>query len=109
MYRRFLKDAVTITRLVGVAPSQTTVAAANIRARVLSYSPQEIVGAIMQGDQKVILLKEDLDAAAWPAPPRKGDKIGTAGGRMLTVQYCDTNTRAVASTLIAYEVQARGT
>jgi hypothetical protein len=109
MYRRFLKDTVTITRLAGASPSQTSTAATSIRAHVASYSPQEIVGAIMQGDQKVILLKQDLDAASWPVPPHKGDKIITSDGRHLTVQFCDANTKRVGNTIIAYEIQARGT
>lgn len=101
-YARALRDTCTITR----PPSVSSVA--DVQCRVQAYKPQEIAGTIMQGDQLVIVLADDLVDGSFPVPPRKGDKVLTSDGRTLTVIYCDPNTRMVDSTLIAYEMQARG-
>lgn len=100
-YARALTDQVSIS---GVR-SGVVMSATDARCRIVAYSPDEWGGTIMQGDQKVIVLKADLDDAGLA--PQAGDKL-TIGGRVLTARYCDSNTRKIGTETIAYEIQARG-
>jgi hypothetical protein len=49
------------------------------------YRPEELVGGIMQGDIRVEIGADEIAAAAWPAPPRKPDRL-VVDGRTYTVQ-----------------------
>jgi hypothetical protein len=107
-YAAALFDRVTVARLSGVGSSQIALEYPGIRARLASYSPAEIGGLILQGDQKGILLAADLNDAGFPIPLIKGDRVTCSDGRIVTVQAIDPNTRAVGGVVIAYEVQLRG-
>lgn len=87
--------------------SGLTMTADNIRGRLMGYTPLEISGTILQGDQKLVVMKSDLDDAGFPTP-RKGDKVTSSDNRTLTVQFVDADTRRCGDTLIAYECQVRG-
>lgn len=106
-YGRALRDSVTLKRLTGTGANQTAIIAEDVRAKIMTYAPQEISGRILAGDLKVLVLAQDLDDANWPAPPRTGDKL-IGGGKLYTVQDCDASSRKVDQTVIAYEVQVRG-
>lgn len=80
---------------------------ADIRARVMDYTPDELIGTIVQGDRKLIVLAEDMIAAQVPLDMRKGDKI-VVRGKELNIEAVDDNTRRVQGVLIAYELQVRG-
>ena len=103
MDARFLTDRVTVRR----TRSSVNTDATNVRARIKGYAPTDIGGTILQGDQLVILHKPDMDLQDWPVPPQRGDRI-IVGGRLLTVESVDQNTRKVGETIIAYEIQVRG-
>lgn len=113
-YRRMLHlvgETVLLRRMTGT--TQQSPVDAEVTARVTGYGPQELVGAIQQGDRKVIVLAADLEGRGWPVPPKKLDRIilrpGADGaGETLTVQAVDDSTRRVGGVLIAYEIQARG-
>jgi hypothetical protein len=81
-------------------------AALQVLANVAGYAPQELTDVIVQGDRKVILLADDLAAAAWPVP-KKGDRI-LIGSKMTTIQTVDDMTRRINGVVIAYEIQVRG-
>lgn len=107
-YRRAMDEAgevVTFRRYTG-AGSARPYFDAEVRARVMDYTPDELVGTIVQGDRKLILLAEDMIAAQVP-PPRKGDKI-VVRGKELNIEAPNDNTRRVQGVLIAYELQVRG-
>ena len=74
-------------------------------ARVDQFQPHEITGGVMQGDRKVILSNREINAAAWPGPPRRGDQIIIAG-RTTTVQGVETV--SVGSQVVRHNVQVRG-
>lgn len=101
-YAKNLTDFASLTGL----RSGTSYSASGVSCRISGYSPTQLNGSIIQGDQHVILLKGDLDAQGFPRPV-KGDKM-TIGGVPLTVQAVDPNTRKIGTTIIAYEVQVRG-
>ena len=106
VYRRHLEahgETVSLVRgFGGVAP--TTVA--NLLARVMGYSPEELVGGIAEGERKVILLAEDLAATAIPTPARN-DRV-VWNGKTLNVVAVDDATRRVAGETIAFELRVAG-
>lgn len=109
-YRRALLtgagEVVYVRRYTGGGQSRP-VHEVSVRARVMDYSAAELVGSVMQGDRKLILLAEDLVNAQWPGGLRKDDKI-VVRGKELNVEAVDDNTRRIGSVLIAYEMQVRG-
>lgn len=76
-------------------------------ARAVQYNPQDLVGAIQQGDVKLIVLAEDLEIAGFPFPIRKGDKV-LRHGREANIEAPDDNSREVQGILCAYELRVRG-
>lgn len=78
-----------------------------VRARVTGYGPDELVGSIVQGDRKVILLAQDLIDAQFSLPILSSDKI-VVRGRELAIVAPDDSTRRMGAVLIAYELTARG-
>ncbi|MFN4283514.1 MAG: hypothetical protein ACK4NA_12830 [Alphaproteobacteria bacterium] len=98
---------VTLRRYSGSGESRTTTDAANIRARLLGYAPEELVAPVQQGDSRVIVLAQDLADLSWPMPPRRGDAV-IVSGKELLVENVDYNTRRIAGVLVAYDMQVRG-
>lgn len=107
MYRRQIDrhgEPVLIRRIL---PAPAAAIEAQTRCRVLLSTPEEMVAGITSGDRRLIILAEDMEAAGWPSPVAKNDKI-VLRGRTLNVQSVDDDKRRVAGVLIAYEIVARG-
>ena len=116
MHRRFLLkvgEDIVIRRYTGTGTPRPKVEA-TIRARVMGYEPKELVGSIVQGDRKIIALVDP--SAAVPAgmvalsallPLTTNDKA-VVRGKELAIKAVDDNTRRIAGTLIALEIQAAG-
>lgn len=107
MYRRQMDahgETVTLRRN-NAAPSLPT--EQNLKARVIGYQPDELIGGINQGDRKVIILAEDI--TTFPLPFKTGgtDKI-VVRGKPLNIGVVDDSTRRIGDTLIAYEIRATG-
>jgi hypothetical protein len=83
-----------------------SLSSADVLCRSAGYGAAEYGGGIIQGDRKLIALAEDFEAANWPAPQR-GD-IVMIGGKQVSVEAVDSDTRKIAGVIIAYEIQARG-
>lgn len=103
-YRSFLLQTVTIRRYSGTPRVPMDVAAAG-NARL--YSSTELIGTIAQGDQKVIVMAEDIAAGGISLPLTTFDKV-VIGGVEYAVKLPNER-KALDGTLIAYEIQARGT
>ncbi|MDR6953789.1 hypothetical protein J2X65_003152 [Ancylobacter sp. 3268] len=103
-YRRQLRrhGEDVVLRRGGTVPVERTV-----KARVLGYAPADLVGQIQQGDQRLIVLAEDVPPFPVPFKERGADGI-VVRGRYTTIQAIDDNTRRVAGVLIAYEIRVRG-
>lgn len=106
MYRRQIDTHGETITLRRVNPSPAAATTQDVRARVLGYAPEELVGAVQQGDRKIIVLAEDI--GAFPVPFRRAFDQVLLRGAQLTVQDFDDSTRRVAGELIAYELRARG-
>lgn len=88
-------------------------------AFVRGYRPDELVGAVIQGDSEVIISATDIIAAQWPGGepvqsppvatdprvPRKGDKVIIAG-RVRNVEAAAPI--YIANELHRINIQARG-
>ncbi len=100
--RQFAKagEAVTLRRGTGPTAQNLTV-----RARVMTFRADEIVGDIQQTDQKVVVLAEDV---TFDPPFLKGDRILMHGKTLSIVGPPNDKTRRVAGVLIAYEFAVRG-
>ena len=96
--RLVLRDGqpVTLRRITGTAPSQTTTDVA-CTAIVRGFDPATLSPAagLQQGDRHVTITNHEIAAAAWPGPPRKGDRV-LIGGATTTVQSVETRQHRAA-------------
>ncbi|MBR0931638.1 hypothetical protein JQ561_33935 [Bradyrhizobium diazoefficiens] len=107
-------QVVSVRRYAGKGAARAVAKEADVMARVMGFAPSELVGAVVQGDRKVILLN-DPDAAvpagkvtlASMLPLTTDDKI-VVGGTELEIMAADDSTRRVGAELIALELQVRG-
>lgn len=99
-------ETIYVRRFSGSGPSRTHADTA-ATARVTGYDPHELIGSIVQGDRKVIMLAKDLTDAGFSLPVVKSDQL-IVRGKPLAIQAVDDSTRRVAGTLIAIEIQVRG-
>lgn len=106
-------ESVTVRRYSGTGAGRAAVEAVAL-ARVMGYEPKEIVGAVQQGDRKVIMLN-DPDAAVPSGKvalstllPLDNDDQLVIRGAEVAIQGIDDSTRRIAGTLIAIEIQVRG-
>lgn len=108
-YRRALGpfEEVAIRRFSGAGPSRPFFDY-RCQARVTGYSPDQLAGDIQQGDRRVIVMAEDLVAAQFPGPVRRGDAVVLLSGKVLNVESPDDASRRVGGITIAYELRVRG-
>ncbi|MCW5695782.1 MAG: hypothetical protein KIS96_03495 [Bauldia sp.] len=100
-------ETISIRRYTGTGPDRPRFDT-EVRARVLGYEMDEIVGSIQQGDRKVIVLVEDLEAALFAFPVVPLSDKAVVRGKELTIKAVDDSTRRVRGVLIAYELQVGG-
>ncbi|BCA04196.1 hypothetical protein [Bradyrhizobium diazoefficiens] len=117
-HRRMLAQAgsgaVLVRRYAGKGVSRAIVAEASALAKVTMYKPEQLVGGIVQGDRKAIVLV-DPDAAVAPGqvaltamlPLSNDDKL-VISGREAAIQGVDDQARRIHGVLIALEIQVRG-
>lgn len=74
------------------------------RARVIGYAPEKVVGAVEVGDRKVIALVDSLSSML---PLLDSDKV-VIDGVEFGIRFVDDQTRRIAGTLIALEIQIAG-
>lgn len=99
-------EQVFIRRYDGTGTSRARFEA-EVQARIVAYDPEQLVGAVQEGDQKLIVMVEDLEAHQFPFPVRKDDKA-IVRGKHLNIEAADDNTRRIAGELIALELRVRG-
>lgn len=79
-------DDVTLRRLTLAAGGVQIPFDAGVRAHVRPLKAEELVGAIDQTWSRVILSPTQINAAQWPLPIRKGDKI-VQGTKVRNVEF----------------------
>jgi hypothetical protein len=104
-YRNALKEKITVRRYTGAGTNRPRFDV-TVRGKARLFDAKELVGAITQGDQQVLLLVEDLIARGFTLPLTTNDKVVIAGKEIAIVA---PNTRkAEDGTVVAYDCQARG-
>jgi hypothetical protein len=88
--------------LTGSPPAYTDV---TVYGAPKDYSPQELVGSIIQGDTRVTISNREIVAASWPAPPKKGDKL-ILDSKTRNIQAVEP--KYLGTELIVYVLQVRG-
>ena len=108
-YRRAIEvgEEIRLRRYTGTGPDRPWFDA-TVRARVMGYEPRELINDIKQGDMRVIMLAEDLEAAQVPFPTISEDLRVFVRDRPCAVLAIDDNTRRFQGTLIAIEMRVRG-
>lgn len=108
---------IVVTRVTGFAPNPTATFSAAVVAMVVDYTPDTVEplqmgypaskpGGITEGDRLVILMATDLEAARFPLPLRKNDRITIVeSGDELSIVDVDAYKRAVGG---AIEAKAAG-
>ena len=106
-YVRTCTDLVTVRRYTGSGSVRPKFDVEDCRARVVGYAPHELIGNILQGDRRIILVADDLLGKGFSLPLTTNDKI-VVRGKELAIIAVDDSTRRVNAVLIAYELQVRG-
>lgn len=109
MYRRRIGkgETVYIRRYTGAGSNRPRYDVA-VRARVMGYDTQDLVGTVVQGDRHVIFLAEDLLAAQFALPLTTNDKAVVKGRELAIIAPDDATRRADGGVLIAFDLQVRG-
>jgi len=97
-------ENVVIRTYVGITETYSDV---TVRARVVEFSPDQLVGAIVQGDRKLIMLAADVENTGVTLAATQNCKV-LVRGKELQVKAIDDNTRRVGGVLMAYELTVGG-
>jgi hypothetical protein len=109
MYRRMISEIGETITLRRNNPSPAAPTEVQVRARVTGYRPEELVNGINQGDRRLIVLAEDVEASGFPVPFKTGgsDKA-IVRGASLNIGVVDDSTRRIGGVLVAYDITATG-
>lgn len=108
-YRRAVRqhgEPVLFRRFTGTG-SNRPIFNAEVRGWVQGYQPLELIGGIVQGDRKVILLAEDVNRAQIGLPITTGDAL-VVRGRQLAIGAVDDSTHRDGTELVAFELKVTG-
>jgi hypothetical protein len=84
-----------------------TYADSTVRARVVEFGADQLVGSIVQGDRKLIMLAADVEDAGVTLTATQNCKC-VVRGKEMQIKSVDDNTRRVAGVLMAYELTVGG-
>lgn len=107
-YQRMLGqfETIAIRRYSGTPASRTHVDKSCL-GKPAAYQGDEMIGTVVEGDQKVYAFVSDLDAAGLTLPVTTNDKV-VLGGRELAIKAVDANTIRIGGETVAYILQVRG-
>lgn len=86
--------------------SPATYSSVTVTAFLRAYRPDQIAGALMQGDWAMEIGNDEIAAASWPGPPRPGDEV--LDGSAATYAVIGAAAIYEGSTLIGHTLQLRG-
>lgn len=104
-YRRVLDETIIVRRYTGSGASRIKFDAAAV-GKETRYAVDELVGSIIQGDHRVIVLVEDLIGKNFALPVTTNDKIVVSGRELAII--VPNERKAPDGTLVAYDLQCRG-
>ena len=104
LYRRTLRETIVIRRYTGTGVNRPFIDVP-CRGKAEKYAASELIGTIVQGDQRVLVFYEDV-ARGGLLTLTTNDKVAVSG-RELTIKAI-AGERKEGPTLIAYELQVQG-
>ena len=104
-YAAELQEPVIVRRYTGAGNSRPKFDA-EVRGKAWGYNAQELVGSIVQGDQRVLVLVDDLISAGFALPVTSADKLVVKGREIAIVSAGQR--KAPDGTICVYDLQARG-
>lgn len=105
-YRRMMNEAgetVSLRRYTGAGASRPYFDD-DVMARVVDFAPHELIGNLVQGDRKLIVIAEDIVGLSLPITT--DDRV-VVRGREMRIFAVDDSTRRIQGQLIALEIVAR--
>jgi len=106
MYRRAVGqfETISIRRYTGTGANRPKFDW-DVAARAMDFKADELVGSIVQGDRKLVVLHEDLEDAGFPFPIQTGTNWKVVvRGKELQIKSIDDNTRRLQGVCIAYDL-----
>lgn len=105
-YRRMLGEfeTVKIRRYTGTSQAYTDY---SCLAKPVAYQPQEIIGNIVQGDQKIFAFADDIATSGIAMPITNNDRA-VIGNKETSIKAIDGNTIRLGGVTIAYILQVKG-
>ncbi len=104
-YAAELKETIGVRRYTGAGANRPRYDIF-IRGKATPYGTDELMGTVTQGDQRVILLVEDIIAAQMSLPITTNEFLVVKGKQIAIINPAER--KAPDGTLVAYEIQARG-
>lgn len=104
-YAAELQETIIVRRYTGAGANHPKFDA-EVRGKAWGYSAKELVGAIVQGDQRVLVYVDDLIAKGFALPVTTLDKLVVKGKEIAIVN--PGQRKAQDGTLVVYDLQARG-
>lgn len=69
------------------------------------YSPEHVIGTIIEGDTQITITNKEILAAQWPGPPRKGDKL-VVDGLVRNIEAAEP--KYLGTEILVFVCQVRG-
>jgi hypothetical protein len=104
-YARELKEQIGVRRYTGAGANRPRFDV-YVRGKATPYATTELIGTIMQGDQRVLLLVQDITTGQMPLPVTTNDKVIVRGRELAIINAAER--KAPTGELVAYELQVRG-
>lgn len=104
-YARVLKEPIIVRRYTGAGSARPRFDV-QVRGKATQYGADELIATIQQGDQKVIVLVDDLIEKQFALPITSNDKV-VVGGKELAIVNPGQR-KAPDGAIVAYEIQVRG-
>lgn len=111
MYARLIApfETISIRVYTGAGQNRPRFDYEGLRARVTDYAADDLVGSIVQGDRRHIVLAEDVERAGVPLPLQTGPNWKVVvRGKELQLKVPNDNTRRLGDVVVAYEIAAGG-
>lgn len=104
-YAAELDEIVIVRRYTGAGAARAWFDA-SARGKAWGYSAKELIGTMQQGDQRVLVLVDDLIADGLALPVTKSDRLVVKGREIAIVS--PGQRKAPDGTVVVYDIQARG-
>jgi hypothetical protein len=104
-YAEALQETIIVRRYAGVGPNRPRFDV-SVRGRAVRYGADELLGGILQGDYRVIVLQADLIAHQIALPIITDDKAVVAGRELAIMSISER--KSLDGTIVALELRCRG-